>query len=481
MALTKAHNRMIEGAAVNVKDFGAKGDGTTDDTTAIQAAIDSITTGNVYVPSGTYKITDSISIGDNKGIIGNSLNSSIIEFDYSTTGKPILDVSGLFITVKELQLKYSSLPPSTDTNAFCIAFDDFDGNTAWSTFENIYLHQCFGGIGENSSSTANIFNNVFVNVNIRNFTGWAFQIDNAANSGQTIEQLYINNNWDRGSGLVANDCLGLFEYQGGVHGVIDTINFEFANPSSSTPIILSSDNRITVNHFYLEELTYQASAPASVALGGSGSAFVINNFYMNSVTADSTQSTFDIFRISGESRVWINAATIESDCDFSGVTGDVSWLNLSSSVDPSNTRVYVFNADDQSNDIDEIIRADVQNDRPAVRQFNDRIFNYETRASISDDAAISFAPSQEQGILVVNSNNNVAYSAMIFFNVNSGGAECELIHGANATVGTSALSGTTGTDAKINLAAVTDGNIYIENRSGGTLFVYPTILAGHMQ
>ena len=31
MALTKAHNRMIEGAPVNVKDFGAVGDGVTDD------------------------------------------------------------------------------------------------------------------------------------------------------------------------------------------------------------------------------------------------------------------------------------------------------------------------------------------------------------------------------------------------------------------------------------------------------------------
>lgn len=48
----------------NVKDFEAKGDGVTDDTAAIQAAVNSIATlysaqqsGTVYFPSGTYLIS----------------------------------------------------------------------------------------------------------------------------------------------------------------------------------------------------------------------------------------------------------------------------------------------------------------------------------------------------------------------------------------------------------------------------------------
>ena len=63
MALTKAHNRMIESAAVSVKDFGALGDGSTDDTTAIQAAIDSLAEGGrLLFPVGTFKITSTLSI-----------------------------------------------------------------------------------------------------------------------------------------------------------------------------------------------------------------------------------------------------------------------------------------------------------------------------------------------------------------------------------------------------------------------------------
>jgi hypothetical protein len=47
---------------VSVKDFGATGDGVTDDTAAIQAAIDAVVNGTVYFPVGTYVCTDELLI-----------------------------------------------------------------------------------------------------------------------------------------------------------------------------------------------------------------------------------------------------------------------------------------------------------------------------------------------------------------------------------------------------------------------------------
>ena len=64
-----AVNRPINeklGESVSVKDFGAKGDGTTDDTVAINAALASLTSGGiVFMPAGTYKTTGSIVVGNN--------------------------------------------------------------------------------------------------------------------------------------------------------------------------------------------------------------------------------------------------------------------------------------------------------------------------------------------------------------------------------------------------------------------------------
>lgn len=53
MSLTKVHNRMINKIGVSVKDFGAVGDGVTDDTAAIQAAINAGDQAVIF-PPGDY-------------------------------------------------------------------------------------------------------------------------------------------------------------------------------------------------------------------------------------------------------------------------------------------------------------------------------------------------------------------------------------------------------------------------------------------
>lgn len=83
MALTKAHNRMIEGAAVNVKDYGAVGDNSSDDTASIQACIDAVEAstygGVVFFPAGIYKITSALTVSDKKvSIKGEGAEASVI-------------------------------------------------------------------------------------------------------------------------------------------------------------------------------------------------------------------------------------------------------------------------------------------------------------------------------------------------------------------------------------------------------------------
>lgn len=53
---------MIAGAPINVLDFGAVGDGVTDDAPAVQLAIDSAVSGNgiIYFPAGTYLLNASV-------------------------------------------------------------------------------------------------------------------------------------------------------------------------------------------------------------------------------------------------------------------------------------------------------------------------------------------------------------------------------------------------------------------------------------
>jgi hypothetical protein len=103
MALTKASFSMITGAYVNVLDFGATGDGTTNDAVAIQAAFNAAGTSalkTVYFPPGTYLTNSTITVNPNTTngnvpqILGDGAQATSIKAGPSLGANPILKHQG---------------------------------------------------------------------------------------------------------------------------------------------------------------------------------------------------------------------------------------------------------------------------------------------------------------------------------------------------------------------------------------------------
>lgn len=89
------------GGGVNVLDYGAAGDGVTDDTAAIQAAIDEVFSlygGTVFVPVGEYKITSPLVLRAYVHLYGDGQMATIIH--QATAGEDVVqayaDGDGLF-------------------------------------------------------------------------------------------------------------------------------------------------------------------------------------------------------------------------------------------------------------------------------------------------------------------------------------------------------------------------------------------------
>jgi hypothetical protein len=70
MSLTKVSYSLITGAPINVKDYGAVGDGATNDAAAIQLAITAAAGGTLYFPAGTYLVGTQLTGVSNIHIIG---------------------------------------------------------------------------------------------------------------------------------------------------------------------------------------------------------------------------------------------------------------------------------------------------------------------------------------------------------------------------------------------------------------------------
>lgn len=129
MSLTKVSYSMIEGAQVNVLDYGADPTGVADSTNAIQTAWNSITYGMLYLPAGIYKTTDTLdfsvaSTTPRKGVIAD--NAIIRPYVTNKQGVKIgADASQRFFVLRGPL----TIDMSNSTGVSCVGFEN--SGEAW--------------------------------------------------------------------------------------------------------------------------------------------------------------------------------------------------------------------------------------------------------------------------------------------------------------------------------------------------------------
>ena len=93
--------------------------------------------------------------------------------------------------------------------------------------------------------------------------------------------------------------------------------------------------------------------------------------------------------------------------------------------------------------------------------------------TIADDAVASFTPGSNRGMIFAG-GSSTHMGAAGYVCINGGSQESYLLLNSAGTfaVGTGVPTGTTGTDARFNIFAASDGKIYFENRLGGSFTVW---------
>ena len=185
---------MINGAPINVLDYGAVGDGVADDTAAIQAAIDyahSLSTGGLVYFNGTFKITSTLTIGGRVHLTGPAVISQ------ATSNTPMIKVNkdtfNANWSITNLNLEYATQQTSANTNARALVLSEANKLSYLFNVDNVTISKAYRGIDAPEEVGSFAFLATFNNVNIIQCADWGFNWQNATVGGTTF--LTMNNVW----------------------------------------------------------------------------------------------------------------------------------------------------------------------------------------------------------------------------------------------------------------------------------------------
>lgn len=214
MSLTRVSNLMISSSLINVKDFGATGNGVTDDTAAIQAAITAAAYKTLYIPKGTYVVSDINS--DGTCLLVTTSLKIVGEGSFFTVIKPNTTSSVNIITFKPTGdaefCRVSDLfigDPNTGTHSGNTAIY-CDTQVAGSYLPKFSLDHCYIAQGNSygfhhiNNSTNNVNGGMWCSVIEHNIIRNGIKLENSGDSNVIQNNILTGN----GTGIIANLTTG---------------------------------------------------------------------------------------------------------------------------------------------------------------------------------------------------------------------------------------------------------------------------------
>jgi hypothetical protein len=192
-------NRLADGSVINVKWFGAKGDGVTDDTAALDSARDwaqnSARTSGVstalYLPRGNYLHSGNFTVAGQIKLKGDGLetsgagNGTTIVCTGDNT--PAVSVSGQGFGIEDLEIRYQTFQDSTKTNSVVLKFS---GDTYKYKLANIAVRAGYDAIA--AAQLVNVYNGTADNVFVRSYSHSGVRMLSGG-TVNTWNNLYVQN------------------------------------------------------------------------------------------------------------------------------------------------------------------------------------------------------------------------------------------------------------------------------------------------
>lgn len=374
-ALSVPGGAVVPSGWYNVKVYGATGDGSTDDTSAIQSAISAIpsTGGTLYIPAGTYKISSAVELKSNLVVQGDGIDCTKIA-QSGTSANGLHATNAANVDVRDLRV----------------------GGPASGTGVGIYFEH-------SSSNPVNYIN--ITNVNIRQFGSHGLRMDSA--NASTLLKVISQNNGGHGfylvgdlgvagagiavSGCYANDNTSSGYYLDGMVGSSlsgclgrsNAIDYNFINcRSSSCTSCVSNGNggvgwqvsggyglsllscwlydnggvgvyvtssAVAVSVIGLEDSTPGGSATACIKVdtGSKATAFNVHNTTANSFASGTTQ----VFNDNSGGSTYTGAMSLGSTLNVSGETSISNNMSISGEFKiGSDTNLYRVGANNLATD-----------------------------------------------------------------------------------------------------------------------------------